>query len=195
MVLSIPKKSKERELDSLKMFRELTKKHVRGLKPIDFKTGNMIAFSYNALDKDKVYDKTPLSLILWRTKGYTLGLNFHWVPRPVRYIIVEYILKNNIGNIKNGRDIIISYKMLKPILLKLNLRVVIRLYINSRISTKGIVIPPELFRKAVDLPSEHFTGLPPEEAYYRQIKRAKKKPKAKPVHKPTSQRKKRVNAS
>lgn len=199
MATNIPPKSKERELDALKMFKELTKKHVRTLKTEDFKTGNMVTYAYNAKDKEKVYDKTPLTMVLWRTSSYTLGLNFHWIPRPLRYIVVEFILKNNVANIKAGADLKVSYKMLKPLLIKLKLVSVIRLYINARISKKGIRIPPELFRKAADLPSESFIGMSAERAYALQTQAAKKRAmnrnmrKPKPSHKSSRQKKKEAH--
>jgi len=167
----------EKQLDSLKMFRTLAKKKVKSLTNTDFVSGNMVSFSYIAKDKSQVWDKTPLIISLWRTKGYTLGMNFHWVPKKVRYIILDFILKKNKNNIKKGKPLEISYRELKPIISKLRLRSVIRLYINSRISKKGIVIPQEHMRKAIDLPAENFIGMSAEKAYALVTRQARKKNK------------------
>jgi hypothetical protein len=98
---------------------------------------------YDAKFKNKVYDKTPLILVLRRSKGYVLGLNFHWLPVALRLILLKIILKMNKNNIKRGYPITITYQMLKPIITKMGMAPVIRLYIFNRISRRGLVIPPE----------------------------------------------------
>jgi hypothetical protein len=165
---------KNKQLDSLKMFRTLVKKNVKSLKDDDFTTGNLVSFSYIAKDKQKVWDKTPLIFVLWRTKGYTLGLNFHWFPKKVRYIILDFILKKNKKNIKDGKPIKITYKEIKPILVKLKLKAIVRLYINKRISKKGILIPQEYMRKAIDLPAENFIGMSADKAYSLMVRKSKR---------------------
>lgn len=168
---------KERQIDALKMFRTLVKKNVKNLKASDFRIGNMVSFTYVAKDKDKVWDKTPLVFVLWRTNTYTLGLNFHWVPKKVRYILLDFILKKNKRNIQNGKPLQIDYREIRPLIEKLKLKAVVRLYINRRMSRKGIVIPQEHMRKAVELPAENFIGMTAEQAYTLMVKKSKTKKK------------------
>ena len=183
----------EKKLDSLKMYRELVKTSVKPLSDSDFITGRMITFSYNAKDKTKVWDNTPLIIVLRRSKGYTLGLNFHWVPHKVRYILLEYIFKKNKSKIQNNEPLKVSYDMVKDLIIKLKLRAVVRLYINKRISKRGVFIPYELMRKAIDLPAENFIGMSSDQAYGLMVRKSKLKPKTvnktpKPIHKNRKQR-------
>lgn len=184
----------EKKLDSLKMFRELVKTSVKPLADKDFMTGRMVTFSYNAKDKTKAWDNTPLVIVLRRSKGYTLGLNFHWVPTKIRYVLLEYILKRNKSAITNNEPLRVSYDMVKDLIIKLKLRAVVRLYINKRISKRGVVIPYELMRKAIELPAENFIGISAEQAYSLMVRKSNsnnKKPKStpKPQHKNRKQQK------
>jgi hypothetical protein len=166
--------------DALMMFKNLTQNSVKKFKKTDIRPGTMVSFSYIAKDKNKPWDITPLVLVLWRTKGYTLGLNFHWVPKRVRYILLDYIFKTNRANIEQGKPLVIDYKHIKPLLIKLKLMAVVRLYINKRMSKRGIIIPNEHMRKAIELPSENFIGVSAEQAYSYMVKSSRLKPKPKP---------------
>ena len=169
----------EKKLDALKMFRELVKTNVKPLTDKDFAVGRMVTYAYNAKDKTQVWDNTPLVIVLRRSKGYTLGLNFHWVPHKVRYILLEYILKKNKKTIANNEPLNVSYAMVKDLIIKLKLRAVVRLYINKRISKRGVVIPYELMRKAIDLPAENFIGMSSDQAYSLMVRKSNTKPKTK----------------
>ena len=171
---------KEKELDALKMFRELVKTQVKSFKKQDFNNGNMMSFSYNAKDKTKAWDKNPLVLILKSSKSYMLGLNFHWVPKKIRYVLLSYIFKLNVKNIKEGKPLEVNYKQIKNLIIKLKLVAVVRLYIVNRISKKGIIIPQKYMRKAIDLPSENFIGITAEQAYSLMVKKKKPLTKKKP---------------
>ena len=163
--MSVDYSKRDKEREALMMFKKLTQNSIKKLKHSDFVPGNMVSFSYIAKNKLKVWDKSPLVLVLWRTKNYTLGLNFHWVPKKVRYILLTYIFNANKKNIANGLPLEISYKKIKPLIIKLKLIYVVRMYINARISARGIIIPQQYMRKAIDLPSENFIGMSAEKAY------------------------------
>lgn len=170
------KKDKDKALDALKIFKELLKKGVKKRTHDTFKEGNMVAFSYNAKDQEAVFDKSPLIIVLRQSKGYVLGLNFHWAPKPARKVLVDYILKVNKDNISKNKPLEITFKMLKPMIIKLKLKYVIRLYIKSRISTRAMVIPHEFFMKAVYLPAENFSnGMSSDQLYKRAVLKAKTK--------------------
>jgi hypothetical protein len=119
--------------------------------------GNLLFYFYDAKDKEQTYDKTPLVLVLRRSKGYTLGLNFHWLPMPLRILLVKKILSMNKKNIKNNKPLDFNYKDLKPFLKKLGYAPCIRLYITSRISSKGVLIPSSSLMEATKIKSETFT--------------------------------------
>jgi hypothetical protein len=146
------------------------------LKRSDFTPGQMILFSYKAKFDKNPYDATPLIFVLHSSKSYTLGLNFHWIPRPVRKIFVEFVYKQNKQNIKKNLPLQLTYKMIKSLFLKFGAPAV-RLYINKRISPKGVIVPQNLFYKAIDLRSESFIGISAEQAWAiarRKVKERKK---------------------
>ena len=120
-------------------------------------------------------------------------MNFHWVPHKVRYILLEYILKRNKKTISSNEPLNVSYAMVKDLIINLKLRAVVRLYINKRISKRGLVVPNELMRKAIDLPAENFIGMSSDQAYGLMVKKSKlpnKKPK--PATKPVVKTRKQI---
>lgn len=133
-------------------------KEKKTLKRKDFTPGNLIFTSYDAKDKTQTYDKTPLVLILRTGSNHTLGLNFHWCPMSMRINLIKIIIAANEKNIQRGRPLEFSYKQLKPLLKSLGYAPVIRLYINGRLGTKGVVIPPERLIEVARLKTESFTN-------------------------------------
>lgn len=169
-----PEKYSETQ-EAVKLFKGLLATKLTNFKvKKDFKPGNMLFYRYDAKDKEKVYDKTPLIIVLWKTKGYVLGLNLHWCPIPLRKIFLKAVFKINSKNIKDGLPLHIDYKMVKPLIVNLGLSPIIRMYIFSRISVKGLVVPQEMMMKAIALPAESFTdGMSAEQAYKQAIKKTK----------------------
>ena len=142
----------------------------------DFKPGTILTFNYNAKDKTQTYDKTPLVLVLRRNNIHTLAINFHWAPTSMRVFLVNIILEKNKKNIEKGLPLDFSYKELKPLLKRIGFAPVIRLYINSRISSKGVVIPSSDLMHAARLKSETFTQgkMSAEQLYKKALKASKK---------------------
>ena len=83
-----------------------------------FKPGKIIMFKYNAKNKKETYDKTPLVLVLRSSKSYMLGLNFHWLPIPLRVLLVKKIMSLPVNKkaIKNNTPLQFSYHQLRPFL-------------------------------------------------------------------------------
>lgn len=148
----------EAEREAAKLFKTLLQNSLQQFKAGDVIPGHMLFYRYDAKDKDKVYDKTPLVLVLRRSKGYVLGLNLHWTPVPLRITLLKVILKMNKSNIVNGLPLQFSYDTVKPFINKLNLGPVIRLYIFNRISRRGLVVPTTMWLQAAKLRAESFTG-------------------------------------
>ena len=142
---------------SINMFKEFYKKGKKSLKQKDFRPGTLIAYMYNAKDKEMTYDRTPLVLVLKRSRGYTLCINFHWAPVPLRVILVKKIISLNKRNIKLNKELEFDYKTLKPFLKRIGFSPVIRLYINNRISSSGIIIPSDQLMNAARMKTETFT--------------------------------------
>jgi len=133
-------------------------KEKRKLKSADFIPGNIIFMSYDAKDKEQTYDKTPLMMVLKRNSKHTLGLNYHWAPMSMRLNLVKLIILANEKNIKAGKQLEFKYEQLKPLLKQLGYAPIIRKYINNRISSVGVVIPPERLLEVARLKTESFTN-------------------------------------
>lgn len=159
-----PFSKKYTKKQTISEIRRLLKSNKR-LTKADFVEGNTIFTRYIAKDQTKVFDKTPFVLILRVGSSHTLGLNFHWIPMRMRMWLVRYIVRENKNNIKNGRRIQFSYRKIRPLLKKLGYAPCIRLYINSRLQNRGVLIPPERLIEITPLASEAFTGMTEEQLY------------------------------
>lgn len=152
------KTTKEQEKAALDLVKQLMKKNTRNLKADDFRFTNMIFMRYDAKYKNKVYDKTPLILVLRTSRSYVLGLNLHWTPVPLRIALIKVLFKINKAVIKKNKQLKITYEMVKPLLTSLHLGPVIRLYIKKRIARRGLIIPQDLWLVAARLRAETFSG-------------------------------------
>lgn len=162
------------EREAAKLMKTLMQSALLNFRVGDFQTGNMLFYRYDAKDKDKTYDKTPLIMVLRKSKSYVLGINFHWTPIPLRITLIKLILKFNRNNIIRGNPIVVSYEMLKPFIMKMGLGPVIRLYIFNRISRRGLVVPPTHWLIAAKLRAESFNnGKSAEQAYQEAVKKYK----------------------
>lgn len=132
-------------------------KSKRTFRDEDFKPGKLLFYFYNAKDKENTYDRTPMVLILKRNSTHTLGLNFHWIPVKMRIHLISVIFKLNKQNIIKKLPLEFSYQQLKPMMRKLGYAPCIRLYINKRISTNGVIIPADRLVEVAGLKTETFT--------------------------------------
>ena len=188
--LKLTRKLDEAEMEASRILQDLASRKLTSLKPSDIQPGNLIYFKYQAKgaesDRDFVYDKTPFSFFLasgHSTGGggtHILGLNLHWLPKPIRKTIMNAIIKVGRSEIKRGKIPIIKYNDLRPVLKNTGAIYAVRLYIKSRISSKGIVVPPDLFIKtAENVPPEQITnGYSAEQVYklaLRKVKQTKSK--------------------
>lgn len=155
-ILESDKTKEMSKTDSYKKVQDLLKNQ-ETLSRAKMTPGNLIFTSYDAKDKTQTYDKTPLVLVLARSRGYTLGINFHWLPVSHRIYLINTILKMNERNIKRSRPLEFSYNDLKPMLKSLGYAPCIRLYINTRFAKRGVVIPPERLLEVSRLKAETFT--------------------------------------
>jgi len=168
-------KMTQAEKDAYNSFKKLMAKPTK-LKSSDFYPGALIMYVYDAMDKSQAYDNRPLGLILGRSKKYTLALNFNWCPPKLREKILDGIMKQNKANIKANRPLRVNYQTVKKLVKGLG--PVVRLYINKRISPKGVVVPSYQYYKIVNLRSEHFIGISSKAAWAFAIAGQKAKKKA-----------------
>lgn len=142
----------------------------------NFKAGKILMYFYLAKDQEEVFDRTPLVFVLKRNKTHTLGLNFHWLPVQMRLNLIKVIFLMNKKNIQQNKELEVSYKDLKPYLMKNRYKPCIRLYINSRISSSGVVVPEDKLIEIAKTKSETFTGgkHSAEKLYSYAVKKSKK---------------------
>lgn len=133
-------------------------KKPKKLRQGNFVPGTLLFYKYDAKDKQQTYDSTPLVLVLGVSKGYMLGLNFHWLPYQKRLWLVDRILEHSEQQIRKNNRIAFRYEDFKPLMKSVHYQPCIRLYIMKRISKNGVVIPGSELKNAARLKSETFTG-------------------------------------
>lgn len=143
--------------ESLQMVKDLLKRK-RSIVGKELKPGHLFFAVYDAKDKTQTYDRTPFVLILRRNASHTLGLNFHWVPLSMRINLIMIIMKLNAYNIRERKSLNFDYKQLRPMLKSLGYAPCIRMYINSRFSPTGVVIPSHQMMEMARLRTETFTS-------------------------------------
>jgi hypothetical protein len=166
----------DKEKDANKMMKDLIRKPIK-FKGNDFKPGKILLYTYRAKFDKNPYDMSPMIMVLRRSSKYTLGWSINWTPPKMREKVLDFIMKKNKKNIDKGKDIEIDYATIKKIVKGLG--PVIRLYINKRISPKGVSVPSYQYYKVTNLRAENFMGISSEEAWKMAVKKKKKKGKKK----------------
>ena len=167
----------DKEKDAHKMMKTLLKRPTT-LKHSDFKAGQIVLFTYRAKFENNPYDMSPVSLILARNKKYTIGINWNWIPTELRRGLMKVVLnKTNLKNIEKNKPLYVPKNLVKQIF-RMGLPA-FRKYLNNRISPKGIVLPPNLYQKVVNLRAENFIGISSEDAWKIAVKKIKANKKKK----------------
>lgn len=130
----------------------------KGIRDKDIEDGTVLYFEYSAKDTDSVYDMKPLIIVFGISRGYVLGLNFHWIEMEHRKKLVEHIIKVNTKNNRIQVPLKFHYKDFKPLLRDEAFRHAVRLYIRKRMSLNGVVIDPKYLLDAVRLELQHFVS-------------------------------------
>ncbi len=161
------------EQDSLSLVKKFVSKPHQLLRK-DFKPGQLLMFNYKAKYDKNPYDASPLTMVMMRNSKYTLGLNFHWLPKPIRIGMMKYIMSKNKTNIKKGLPLEFSYNMIKGKLMRAG-GPALRKYLNVRISKNGVAVPHEYYNKVIHLRSEHFINISAEQAWKMATTKVKKR--------------------
>jgi hypothetical protein len=172
MTINQLKAKKQNEKDAYIMMKDLISKPKK-LKSSDFKPGKMVLYSYSPKFDKNPYDMSPLIIVLGRSRKYTLGLNWNWCPPKAREKIMDFIMKKNKKNISKGNELELDYEMVKSIIKGLG--PIVRLYLNNRISPKGVPVPSYQYYKAIHLRAENFIGISAKKAWAIAKKKKKKR--------------------
>lgn len=146
--------------EAAKLFKILLNTQLKPFQAQNFTPGSMLFYRYDAKHKDKLetWDRSPLVFILRKSRNYLLTINLHYVPIALRIIFIKYFLQANKNNIRANMPLTLSYQMVKPVLKQLGMLTTIKLHIFSRVSRRGVVIPPEFMMSAAKLKAESFTN-------------------------------------
>lgn len=123
--------------------------------------GKMYFFMYDAKHKDTLpyYDKFPLIFPVDRVeKGFT-GLNFHYLPLPLRAQLMDalYDITNN-KRYDESTKLRLSYNILKGAEKFKLFRPTFKRYLSSHVRSRFVQIEPAEWDIALWLQTEQFVG-------------------------------------
>jgi len=165
----MPRKAKIKDEASLKWWNDKIQKIIpKKQDPLDYKkmnrrairNGSMVTFKYPNPKTDlkilRVFDARPLIFIFGMKGNKIYGINLHFTPKPMREIIISYIIKLNKINIKQDKRLELSWQMIKEFLHRQGLaHVITKTYLTNRIQDLQY-IPPVDYKYVINLPSEKF---------------------------------------
>jgi hypothetical protein len=124
-----------------------------------FRIGQMYTFIYDPKHKETLpyYDRFPLIFPINRAKGGFLGLNFHYLPLPLRANLMDalYEVSSN-QNYNETTKMQVSYSVLNGAAKYREFKPTVKHYLTSQIRTKLVYIHPTEWDIALFLPTERF---------------------------------------
>ena len=121
--------------------------------------GRMYLFKYDPKGKETLpyYDTLPLVFPIETFSGGFLGVNFHYLPLPMRAELMRALvgLQNN-DDLDETTRLIVSYKILNSYKKFRTFRPALKKYLNSHIKTDFIRIEAHEWEIAIFLPIEKF---------------------------------------
>jgi len=153
----IKTKAKDISRSAKKVFAQIKKDFMQPKSKDKFKPGTMVAFTYNAKDTKKRFDKKPLIICLGWAKGklggsHFFGLNVHWMPMKDRVALAGFFAA--LSARKKG----VTYDDIKPFMSRFKGHPILRMYIYKNVSGKVIEMPREHFLTASAIPTEVWMG-------------------------------------
>lgn len=126
-----------------------------------FRLGHMYMFLYDPKHKDTLpyYDRFPLIFPINRAKGGFLGINFHYLPLPLRAKLMD-ALYDTISNDKfdETTKLRASYNILNGVSKYKEFKPTVKHYLTDHIRTRLVYINPAEWDIALFLPTERFEG-------------------------------------
>lgn len=126
-----------------------------------FRIGNMYQFIYNPKHKATLpyYDRIPLIFPINKAKGGFLGINFHYLPLPLRAKLMDalYDVVTN-DRYDETTKLRISYNTLSGVAKYKEFAPTIKHYLSSHVVSKMLYIAPVEWDVALFLPTARFEG-------------------------------------
>lgn len=126
-----------------------------------FRIGHMYMFIYNPKHKDTLpyYDRFPLIFPINRAKGGFLGINFHYLPLPLRAKLMDalYDVTSN-DRFDETTRIRASYSILSSAMKYKEFKPTVKHYLANHVVSRLTYINPAEWDVALFLPTERFEG-------------------------------------
>ncbi len=126
-----------------------------------FRIGNMYQFIYNPKHKATLpyYDRIPLIFPINKAKGGFLGINFHYLPLPLRAKLMDslYDVVSN-DRYDDTTKLRISYNTLNSVAKYKEFAPTLKHYLSSNVVSKMLYIAPSEWDIALWLPTARFEG-------------------------------------
>jgi hypothetical protein len=126
-----------------------------------FRIGNMYHFIYDPKHKATLpyYDRFPLIFPINRAKGGFLGINFHYLPLPLRAKLMDalYDIASN-ERYDESTKLNISYKTLAGVSKYREFAPTVKHYLSSQVRSRMLYIAPSEWDIALFLPTARFEG-------------------------------------
>ena len=126
-----------------------------------FKIGHMYHFMYDPKHKATLpyYDRLPLIFPINRAKGGFLGMNFHYLPLPLRAKLMDALYETATNDrYDETTRLKISYGILNDATKFREFRPTIKHYLSAHVRSRFIYIAPSEWDVALFLPTARFEG-------------------------------------
>lgn len=127
--------------------------------------GQMLFFGYSPKTKSELmfWDEFPITIYLHPQQGGFLGVNFHYLPPPMRARFLDQVLKyatdsNWAKNLNKNTKIKVTYPIMKNSSSMSPYKFCIKRYYLNRVVTKIALIPPEDWKTVPFFPLDQFKG-------------------------------------
>ena len=121
--------------------------------------GFMYMFQYDAKTKDELpyWDKFPLIFPFAKTEDGFIGINLHYLPRPLRARLMDALYSLTINRkFNDNQRLAITYQVLKSSADFAPFKPCVKRYLNSHVRSKFYKVPSEKWDVALMLPLERF---------------------------------------
>ena len=127
-----------------------------------FRIGQMYMFYYDPKHKDTLpyYDRVPLIFPINKAKGGFLGINFHYLPLPLRAKLMDALYENALSNQRfdETTKMQISYKILNAASQYKEFKPTVKHYLTQHVRSRLMYIPPTEWDIALFLGIAKFVG-------------------------------------
>jgi len=130
----------------------------RGNLPLE---GRMIYYAYKAKYDGKLpyWDKFPLVIVIGETNKYIQGLNLHYLPPKLRIVFMKALMDTvNNDHMNKSTKFKATYQILQEATKFRYFKPCIKLYLKNQIRSKIMIIRPEQWPVAINLPVANFKG-------------------------------------